>query len=91
MTRRQTKLPFTRRVIAAWCVVLWLAGISACNLKALIGCASHGDAAPAQHHGEHFHDTHAHHSEGSASRTLHGQLHKEFALRRDLRLESAYF
>ena len=24
-------------------------------------------------------------------RTLHGQLHKGFALRRDLRLESAYF
>ena len=67
MPRRQTKLPFTRRIIAAGCVVLWLAGVSACNLEALIGCASHGDAAPAHHHGEHSYDTQAHHSEGAGT------------------------
>ena len=67
MTHRQTKLPFTRRIIAAGCVMLWLAGISACNLEALVGCASHGDTAAAHPDGEHSHNTHAHHSEGDGT------------------------
>ena len=45
MIRRQPKLPLVSRIISAGCVVLWLAGVSACNLEALFCCDSHdGDA-----------------------------------------------
>ena len=56
MTLRQPKLPLALRIIAAGCVVVWLAGVSACNLEAFFGCDSHGDAAAAHNHGEHSHD-----------------------------------
>ena len=76
MTRRQTKLPLALRIIAAGCVVLWLAAVSACNLEAFLGCDSHGNAAAAHNHDEHpqgmaaanaqahpAHDTDAHRSD----------------------------
>ena len=57
MTRRQTKLPLALRIIAAGCVVLWLAGVSACNLEALFCCPSHGSEAAAHEDHEHSQDT----------------------------------
>ena len=57
MTRRQAKLPIAHRIIAAGCVVLWLAGVSACNLEALFCCPSHeGETAAPEDH-EHSRDT----------------------------------
>ena len=57
MTHRQPKLPLALRIIAAGCVVLWLAGVSACNLEALFCCDSHGGETAAHEHHEHSHDT----------------------------------
>ena len=57
MTHRQQKLPPALRIVAAGCVVVWLAGVSACNLEALLCCPSH-DSETALHEGhEHSHDT----------------------------------
>ena len=47
MTHRRTKLPFVPRIIAAGCVLVWLTGISACNLEALTCCASPGSETKA--------------------------------------------
>ncbi len=76
MTHRQPKLPLALRIIAAGCVVLWLAGVSACNLESLFCCNSHGNAAVAHADREHFHDAkdaltgtkHAHDADGHHSR-----------------------
>ena len=57
MTRRQTKLPLALRIIAAGCVVFWLAGVSACNIEALFCCPSHDSETAAQEDREHSHDT----------------------------------
>ena len=57
MTHRQPKLPLALRIIAAGCVVLWLAGVSACNLEALFCCPSHGSETAAHKDHEHSHDT----------------------------------
>ena len=57
MTRRQTKLPLALRIIAAGCVVLWLAGVSACNLEALFCCPSHDSETVAHEDHEHSHGT----------------------------------
>ena len=57
MTRRQTKLPLALRIIAAGCVVVWLAGVSACNLEALFCCPSHDSETAAHEDHEHSHDT----------------------------------
>jgi hypothetical protein len=75
MTHRQPKLPLALRIIAAGCIVLWLAGVSACSLEALVGCESHQhasaahsdhadshDVAAADSEGHHEHDR-AHHSD----------------------------
>lgn len=56
VTRREPKLPLALRIVAAGCAVLWLAGVTACNLEALLGCDSHGDGAAAHKHGEHSHE-----------------------------------
>ena len=57
MTHRQTKLPLALRIIAAGCVVLWLAGVSACNLEALFCCPSHDSETAAHEDHKHSHDT----------------------------------
>lgn len=70
MTHRQPKLPLALRIIAAGCVALWLAGVSACNLESLFCCASHGNHEAAYDHGDsgadaeanHAHDEGSHHS-----------------------------
>ena len=51
MTHRRTKLPLVPRIIAAGCVLVWLTGISACNLEALTCCDSHGNETKA--HSDH--------------------------------------
>ena len=56
MTRRQTKLPLALRIIAAGCVVLWLAGVSACSLEALFCCDSHDEKAIEHADHEHSYD-----------------------------------
>ena len=67
MTHRQQKVPLALRIIAAGCVVLWLAGVSACSLEALFCCHSHGDQSVAHVDHGHSHDVEpgdpdAHHS-----------------------------
>ncbi len=74
MTRRRTKLPLAPRVIAVGCVLLWLAGISACNLEALFGCPSHGSEAAAHEDHEYPQDRHVtdtHHAHDSGASHLH--------------------
>ena len=56
MTHRQPKLPLALRFVAAGCVALWLAGVSACNLESLFCCDSHGNEAVAHADHEHSHD-----------------------------------
>ena len=76
MTHRQPKLPLALRIIAAGCVVLWLAGVSACSLEALFCCESHGDEAGTHADHQHTHDAeladarghHEHDAEGHDSR-----------------------
>ena len=75
MTNRQPNLPLGHRTLAAGCVVLWLAAVSACGLEASF-CAdspgnevvAHTDSGPS-HHGpgtddqaHHPDDAEAHHS-----------------------------
>ena len=73
MTHRQPSLPLALRIIAAGCVVLWLAGVSACSLESLFCCDSLRDEAVARADQEvshetkasgteHAHDANAHHS-----------------------------
>lgn len=64
MTRCQAKPSLALRIVAASCAVLWLAGVMACNLEALLGCDSHGDGADAHNHGAHSHDAAAADTEG---------------------------
>ena len=59
MTHRQPKLPLALRIIAAGCVALWLAGVSACNLEALFCHDSHGNEAVAHTDERHSHHEHA--------------------------------
>ena len=56
MTHRQPQLPLARRIIAAGCVALWLAGVSACNLEALFCCPSHDSETAAHEDHEHSKD-----------------------------------
>jgi len=79
MTHRQPRLPLALRIIAAGCVVLWLAGVSACSLEALFCCDSHGDEAGTHAEHQHSHDAepanahghHAHDAEGHDSHDAH--------------------
>ena len=84
MTHRQPKLPLALRIVAAGCVVLWLAGVSACNLEALFCCDSHGhgavahadnghshDAEAAEAEAHHAHDANAHHSHEAEAHHSH--------------------
>ena len=57
MIRRQPKLPLVSRIISAGCVVLWLAGVSACNVEALFCCPSHESETAAHEDHEHSEDT----------------------------------
>lgn len=57
MTRRSPKLPLVSRIIAAGCIAIWVAGVSACDLEALFCCDSHGSQAVAHGDQEHSHDT----------------------------------
>jgi hypothetical protein len=57
MTHRQPKRPLALRIIAAGCVVVWLAGVSACNLEALFCCPSHDKETAAHEDHEHSQDT----------------------------------
>ena len=91
MTHLQPKLPLALRIIAAGCVVLWLAGVSACNLEALHCCPSYGsetaahedhehsletqDAVAGTHH-EHGTDAdHSHNAESHHSESAEGHSH----------------
>ncbi len=64
MTHCQAKLPLIPRIIAAGCIVIWVAVVSACDLEALFCCDSHGSEAVAHADQEHSHDT-----KGSAAQT----------------------
>ena len=91
MTRRQTKLPLALRIMAAGCVVLWLAGVSACNLEALFCCPSHGsetaahedhenspetqDAVAGTHHERDADADHSHKAEAHHSEDAEGHSH----------------
>ncbi len=57
MTHRRPQLPLTRRIIAAGCAVIWLTGVSACNLEALCCCDSQGSETEACADMEHSRDT----------------------------------
>lgn len=59
MIKRQAKLPLISQIIAAGCIVVWVASVSACDLEALFCCDSHGSEAVAVAHAdqEHSHDT----------------------------------
>ena len=79
MTRRQTQLPLALRIIAAGCVVLWLAGFSACNLEALFCCDSHGTEAvahAAQEHSHHSDDAEAHQSHDAEGHSHDSHKHE---------------
>ena len=81
MTHRQPTLPLALRIIAAGCVLLWLAGVSACNLATLFCCDSHGDDVIAltdegPPHRKHVAATpHAHGAEAHHSDDAEGQSH----------------
>ena len=85
MTNRQPKLPLAFRIVAAACVVLWLAGVSACNLESLFCCAPHGSEADANTDIGHSHPEHAaaatparhtHPTGGHHSHDVGGHSHK---------------
>jgi len=57
MNRRQPKLPLALRIIAVGCVVVWLVGVSVCNLEALFCCPSHRGETAAHEDHEHSQDT----------------------------------
>jgi hypothetical protein len=81
MTRRQPKLPLALRIIAAGCVVLWLAGVSACNLEALFCCPSHDSETAAHENHEHSQDTKdavagtTHERDADADHSLNAEAH----------------
>lgn len=83
MTHRQTKLPLALRIIAAGCVVLWLAGVSACSLEALLCCDSHDSETAAHEDHEHSQDTkdavagtnHEHDADAHHSQDAEGHSH----------------
>ena len=83
MTYRRPKVPFASRIIAAGCVAIWLAGVSACNLGALFCCDSHGGETVAHADPEHSHDTkdadagtsHAHDADVHHSGDADGRSH----------------
>jgi hypothetical protein len=55
MTHRQAKLPLVTRIIAAGCIAIWVAGVSACDLEALFCCESQAGELGA--HADQGHDT----------------------------------
>ena len=57
MTHRQRKLPLISRLIAAGCIVIWVAGVSACDLEALLCCESSGSETVVHTDQEPAHDT----------------------------------
>ena len=81
MTHRQPKLPLALRIIAAGCVVLWLAGVLACNLEALFCCPSHGSETASHEDHEHSPDTHDavvgtyHEHDADADHSHHTEAH----------------
>jgi hypothetical protein len=83
MMHRQTKVPLALRIIAAGCVVLWLAGVSACSLEALFCCPLHDEKAIEHAYHEHSHDAeladaeahHAHDAEAQHSDDAEGHSH----------------
>ena len=56
MKHRLTKLPLASRIIAAGCIAIWMAGVSACDLQSLFCCESQGSEAIACAGQEHSHD-----------------------------------
>ena len=81
MTHRQPTLPPALRILALGCVVLWLAGTSACNLERLFCCDSHGDEVVAPTDERHPHSEnvaaapHAHEGEAQHSDDAEGHSH----------------
>jgi len=57
MKHRVAKLPLISRIIAAGCIAIWVASVSACDLEALFCCDSHGREADAHADLERLHDT----------------------------------
>lgn len=57
MIHRQAKLPLASRIMAAGCIAIWVAGVSACDLEALFCCESQGSETVAHVDHEHSHDT----------------------------------
>lgn len=57
MTSRQTKLSLASRIMAAGCIVIWVAGVSVCDLRVLICCESQGSESVAHADQQHSHDT----------------------------------
>ena len=81
MTHRQPKLPIAHRIIAAGCVVVWLAGVSACGLESLFCCPSHGSETVAHENHEHSQDTKdsvagtTHEHDADADHSHHAEAH----------------
>jgi hypothetical protein len=57
MTHRPPKLPLASRIIAAACVVIWMAGVSVCDLESLFCCESQGGETAEHADQQHSHDT----------------------------------
>ena len=77
MASRQPKITLPFRIIAAGCVVFWLAGVSACNLESLVCCEFHGKEEVAladKPHSHREHDAHdqAHRVHAAAAPHSHG-------------------
>ena len=81
MTLRQPKLPLALRFIAGGCVVVWLAGVSACNLEAMFCCPSQGSKTAAHEDYEHSQDTKGggagphHEHDADADHSHHAEAH----------------
>ena len=81
MPHRPPKLPLALRFIAGGCVVVWLAGISACNLEAMFCCPSQGSETAAHESHEHAPDPQAavagtHHAhDADADHSHHVEAH----------------
>ncbi len=56
MRHRQAKLPLASPIFAAGCIVVWMAGISACDLEALFCCESQGSEMVVPADLQHSHD-----------------------------------
>ena len=96
MTHRQPKLPLALRIIAAGCVVLWLAGVSACSLESLLCCDSHAneavahadqgrsqDAEPADGEAHHAHGADVHSQDAEAHHSLDAEAHSHGSHKHD--------